>query len=553
MEHRYLIKKSTLTNIADIVREKNQITGQLNLEEIEFCLDALSNESEEKICQEIVKGVVTVPNLVLDWKMIPDYTFAMVQGIEELTFTDPELEIGINAFWKSSLKKINLNNTMVTIPKGIFQESQLTELILPNADKVITIGENAFYGSQLSTINDKELVNLTTIEPHAFQNTPIASFQPLGSKIKDIGTYAFRSCYNLRDIPSLRGVEYIGDAAFQGVTINGYSNYTDENGRAIEIVNFYSAKTIGASAFRGVEVLDLMDEEGNVEKESRVTLASKEVLTIDNQAFQEFQCTNLLLSLENIKFAGRNIFRLSEIKNLHMYASELKEPNILYNWLTQDLHDNFATPFYSTEVFNTSQTQLSFQGYEFKDILEARNGTTIKKYTLCGLFRPFATNFESIEYIIPNDGTFKFCEHKQTPYGIVEIQQRALAYTSISSLILSNLQILDKWALQRAFLCDYEDPTRPVVIQFGTTGNPVKSIDSAVFDGIYLPTVNGELLIDNLEITVYYDNRDYSETGYPEDYSYGEDGLPTGWDSFWGIPQKYIDSRIVSINFIESF
>jgi hypothetical protein len=43
--------------------------------------------------------------------------------------------------------------------------------------------------------------------------------------------------------------------------------------------------------------------------------------------------------------------------------------------------------------------------------------------------------------------------------------------------------------------------------------------------------------VTDLFITVYYDNRDYSETGYPDDYMYGEDGKPltTEESPLWGI------------------
>lgn len=114
---------------------------------------------------------------------------------------------------------------------GAFQgNTHLATINIPAT--VITIGENAFSGSRVTTISFSGTSALTTIAKKAFYNCTRLSSITLPANLTTLGTSAFSGCSNLASVTLYTKLTSIGTDAFKGckdglqVTIKGTSGNT---------------------------------------------------------------------------------------------------------------------------------------------------------------------------------------------------------------------------------------------------------------------------------------------------------------------------------------
>lgn len=142
--------------------------------------------------------------------------FSECSGLTEINIPESVTVIGNGAFYGcSGLTEIDIPKSVTYIDAGAFSEcSGLTEINVP--ESVTYIGNGAFCGcSGLTKINIPESV--TFIGSSAFRYTNIETIT-LGTGIKEIGSYTFQSCYNLKSVNILGEITSIGAWAFEYCT-----------------------------------------------------------------------------------------------------------------------------------------------------------------------------------------------------------------------------------------------------------------------------------------------------------------------------------------------
>ena len=113
----------------------------------------------------------------------------------------------------------------IVIPEGtevigrraFYEYTTITSITL--ADSVITIGEEAFKNTSITTIQFSDNCQLRTIENSAFTNAAITNLK-LPTNLETIGAYAFYGCSNIINI-IFEGnkITEIGNSAFDGSSL----------------------------------------------------------------------------------------------------------------------------------------------------------------------------------------------------------------------------------------------------------------------------------------------------------------------------------------------
>lgn len=110
---------------------------------------------------------------------------------------------------------IEISKTATYIPEGFFNESKLTEIVIP--DSVEEIGEGAFSSCQLlENVTFGKSVKI--IGDSAFEDCPVLCEVELPNSLEEIGQCAFVSCESLTEIVIPDKVATINDRAFEGCT-----------------------------------------------------------------------------------------------------------------------------------------------------------------------------------------------------------------------------------------------------------------------------------------------------------------------------------------------
>ena len=162
-----------------------------------------------------------------NWKTIPDGMFSET-GLEKLVIPEGVTEIGSEAFYGSSLKEVVLPSTLTKIGNYAFSGTKLTSVTLPT--NVTDIGRSAFgdIDSLTSIVIPKNLTNgseafsgsknlstihfeegLTKIADGLFDDSGISSIK-IPEGVTEIGYGAFRNT-KLETIEIPEGVTYLDD------------------------------------------------------------------------------------------------------------------------------------------------------------------------------------------------------------------------------------------------------------------------------------------------------------------------------------------------------
>ena len=211
--------------------------------------------------QQNLKEVVFRGN----WKTIPDGMFSET-GLEKLVIPEGVTEIGSEAFWESSLKEVVLPSTLTKIGDRAFSGTKLTSVTLPT--NVTDIGRRAFgdIDSLTSVVIPKNLIkgseafagskNLSTINfeegitkiaDRLFQGSGITSIK-IPEGVTEIGSEAFEWS-SLKEVVLPSRLTKIGSYAF--------------NNTPLEVINLpYGLQVIGSGAFRNTKLETIEIPEG---------------------------------------------------------------------------------------------------------------------------------------------------------------------------------------------------------------------------------------------------------------------------------------------------
>ena len=170
-------------------------------------------------------------------------------------------KIGNFAFFSyENLEKIILNDGLIEINEGAFENTGLKKIITPNSLKIIGISAFAFCKKLKEAILNDELeimddyafgctnlkkivtpVSIKKLGRHVFYRTKITRIEIL-KNVKVVEEYSFYNCCNLREVILDEGVEVICNYAFGGNNMN-----------VEKVIISNSVKEISDIAFRDIK------------------------------------------------------------------------------------------------------------------------------------------------------------------------------------------------------------------------------------------------------------------------------------------------------------
>lgn len=501
-EDLYLIKKESLQDLAYLIKSKSNIDTSIpvSFETLGSKLDSLENG----IYKQITEGIFTEAEASLDIQTLRPYMFYNSQGLNKLELTNSNLILAPGAFRDSTITELvlgGLDSSVTSIPEEFFKNSSITSVYIPQAEQIKEIGTWAF--NRVAATNWFDFTSIT-----------------------DIGDYAFY-LGDLENFPRLIEVKTIGDRAFQGAKI--YSGAPQDQN------NIYlgNIQTIGDSAFEHCHIFK------NTQNERGSFVLKGQDIEIGEQAFKNFQCGEFIIGDSTFKSIGSNAFRGCNAELL-WYDDLSKNPENFYKLANLDLDST------ASSIFSITNNFVPSYGYDWiwhdRTFYPSDSELTeviFKPYTFSSFYRKYHTLLTEDDYTQLINFTFIETEGQDITK---EIQKYAFYYATLDELYLSGIEKIGEKAFCQALLTDMIG-SQTKVIQLGSLGKPVKNIALNAFENLRSNTKIDEetgdevFAMQELIINVYYDNRDYSKTGYPSDYMYGEDGKPLTTEDapLWGI------------------
>ncbi len=163
---------------------------------------------------------------------IGDYAF--YGTILETCYADSVKEIGTHAFENTCVDKVNYLEVISIGDCAFYNCQSITEVALPS---LTTLGESAFYNC--TSIEVVSLNKVTDISANAFYNNTVLENVSVSSACKSVGNQAFMYCTKLEKINLSTGIA-IGDRAFYGCSL-------------LYQINLFSPSSIGTQAFTGTK------------------------------------------------------------------------------------------------------------------------------------------------------------------------------------------------------------------------------------------------------------------------------------------------------------
>ena len=172
-----------------------------------------------------------------------------------------------------SLSSVNIEPRVETLGAEAFAgDIALTVVELPQGAALAKIGEKAFLGSGLETINLQDCDNLTTVGMWALANTPVQRVV-LPESVQEVGTGAFFYDTQLQQVSLPEGISSVGDFLFAGdnsvavneadflpegiTTVGDYALYNWDQLTSIMVPS--SVNYIGTKAMAGMTGLTIVN------------------------------------------------------------------------------------------------------------------------------------------------------------------------------------------------------------------------------------------------------------------------------------------------------
>lgn len=187
----YLIQESTLTELADAIRDKTGIVGDLTVNQMINEIDSISSGSGPGKFSELLNNEITVLTRtdLSGVKSLRDYAFAYTTNLKTAYLPDNIIAIPNNCFYYSSIEEVQFPTTLTSISNYAFYNTKIKNVDLPNS--LTSIGDYAFARTYLETITIPKLV--TTIESRVLDNVNTLKKIIINGDIVDINSYAISS------------------------------------------------------------------------------------------------------------------------------------------------------------------------------------------------------------------------------------------------------------------------------------------------------------------------------------------------------------------------
>ncbi len=423
---------------------EDEFDPNLVLDNIIYYLD---NEVEEAIVSyyetddegvSLVKGSVTIPETVSAYgtdytvTIIDAFAFASCTEIEEIILPSTITQIGDSAFADTpKLKKavIPASCHFDYFGDDIFSYSPAYYYLAENAvDGEVIIGQNvlfSYFGSDsVYTVSDE----ITIITDKAFFMSDVEEVN-LNENIKDIRSYTFANCANLKAINGTQNLETIDTGAFS------YCSSLEEIKLGDELLY------ISEKAFEGTKIKEIY--------------LGAAVYDVSGAFFDCKTIEKITVSEENERY--------------------FMDGDALYYQTVFPFEDYgvIIPTFYSVEYFIITSDATSFKAIEGTEHIGSR------AFYNCKQLKSF--DFSDCDMLDIYDGAFENCSFESfdfsNVYGIYE--QAFRNCKGLTDVDLSNVTYIGASA--------FENCTSLSSVKFG---NDISSIDGRAFAGTALETVN---------------------------------------------------------------
>ena len=198
---------------------------------------------------------VNIPSTV---KTIGKSAFSGCEALETIEISEGVMKIDDYAFSGcKSLKKIVFPNTLVSIGRGSFSGSGLTEVYLP--DSVSSIGGYAFSSCSLSSVRLSN--SITRINAFTFYDARSLTSLIIPSSVEYIGEGAFRNCGSLKYIECWgQNLQTIAEDAFMGAGRTNIPIVLNTDNR--QLINYHWIQTVEYYSLNIPELFDYVIDTG---------------------------------------------------------------------------------------------------------------------------------------------------------------------------------------------------------------------------------------------------------------------------------------------------
>lgn len=238
--------------------------------------------SENNTYYKNIDGVIYSRDMTTLHRSVPQ------SGIKELIVPDTVKTISRYAFNNSDIEKIILPNGLTTIKDSSFSESAIKSIIIP--DTVTIIGSSAFYKCK----NLTEIIlpkNLTTLGEFTFYECSALKKITLPEGITTLATAIFSQCTSLQTIENIENITYFANSALFSCSSLVIPKLSDDL-TYIGNYAFYRSASIPSTLPSKLEYIGENAFNGN--KNITTLIIPKSVTFIDNEAFYQWNETQTI-------------------------------------------------------------------------------------------------------------------------------------------------------------------------------------------------------------------------------------------------------------------
>ena len=229
---------------------------------------------------------------------IGKYSFDLCENLKTIGVSGEKItSLGTGAFARTMIDSFVFSDELTEIPEGCFEETPLTNIIIPEG--VTVIGTNAFRNCK----NLESVVlsdNLKTIAKSAFRYCESLNSIDFPKSLVKIGAYAFEMCENLSgEIRLEKNLVYIGKQAFGSTNLTylyyNIPNLTPNSGGLTYTEAF---QNMGNGGFKNITI-------GN------------DVKVLTDSVFEEQNAVETIVIPDSVEIIGTNAFKnCTSLKNL---------------------------------------------------------------------------------------------------------------------------------------------------------------------------------------------------------------------------------------------